>query len=32
MPLLLVSVLVGWLSFGRTHVVVDWHNYGFTIM
>lgn len=27
-----MSVLVGLLTFGRTRVIVDWHNYGFTIM
>jgi beta-1,4-mannosyltransferase len=30
MPLLLVTVLIR--TFSRTRLIVDWHNYGFSIM
>ncbi len=32
LPLLFVSVLVCFLSCGKTRLVVDWHNYGFSIL
>jgi beta-1,4-mannosyltransferase len=31
-PLLLVAIIVSFLSFGRTRLIIDWHNYGFSIM
>lgn len=31
-PLLLISILVKVLTCFRTRLVIDWHNYGFTIM
>lgn len=32
LPLLFVSVMVCFLSCGRTRLIVDWHNYGFSIL
>jgi beta-1,4-mannosyltransferase len=32
MPLLLVCVLTRLLRCGRTKLIIDWHNYGFSIM
>jgi beta-1,4-mannosyltransferase len=31
-PLLLVAITVRLLSFGHTRLIIDWHNYGFSIM
>ena len=32
LPLMFVSVLVSFLSCGKTRLVIDWHNYGFSIL
>ena len=32
LPLLFVSGLLCFLSFGKTRLVVDWHNYGYSIL
>ena len=31
-PLLLVLVLMKWCGLSRSQIVVDWHNYGYSIM
>lgn len=30
--MLFIAITVGFLTCGKTRVIVDWHNYGFSIM
>jgi beta-1,4-mannosyltransferase len=32
LPLLLVAVLIQLVTWGRTKLIIDWHNYGFSIL